>query len=82
METERTEILARLTALRAGTVQPVSKEEKEEVDNQVKIWDKVAARRKRIVKDMWGQILDNLPEGMQAAELRVSIIVNHYRRIY
>jgi 26S proteasome regulatory subunit, ATPase 3, interacting protein len=72
MEAEREEILVRLTARRAGTVQPVSKEEKEEVDKQVNMWDKIVTRRTRIVRDMWGQIAEGLPEGMQATELKVS----------
>ena len=73
METERAEIVARLTSLRSGTVQPVSKEEKEQVEKDLMIWDKAAAARKKIVKEMWGQIAEGLPEGMQAAELKVSI---------
>lgn len=58
-DTERTEILERLTSLRSGNVQPVSKEEKEEVDKQSKMIQKSLTRRKKIVKEMWGQVLDN-----------------------
>jgi 26S proteasome regulatory subunit (ATPase 3-interacting protein) len=72
LEAERTEILERLTALRAGTVRPVSKEEKEQVDKDMKAWEKVLITRRKIVKDMWGQIMEGLPEGVQANELKVS----------
>jgi 26S proteasome regulatory subunit (ATPase 3-interacting protein) len=74
METERTEILGRLTALRAGTMQPVSKEEKEEVDRQDIFWEKNVTKRRRIMKDMWSQILDSVPDAAQAAELKVSFL--------
>jgi 26S proteasome regulatory subunit (ATPase 3-interacting protein) len=75
MDAERTEILDRLTSLRTGAAQPVSKEEKEEVDKQAKMWEKIVMRRKRIVKEMWSSILDSVPDAAKVAELKVIFII-------
>lgn len=71
MEAERAEIFGRLTDLRIGTSQPVSKEEKDEVNKQAKIWQKKMMKRKRIVKDMWCQIQDSVPDAAQVEVLKV-----------
>lgn len=71
MDIERTEILNRLTSLRSGNVQPVSKEEKEEVDKQAKMMEKTLMKRKKIVKVMWGQVADNVPDEATIAGLKV-----------
>lgn len=72
MENEKSEIGKRLESLRSGDVKPVSREEKESVDRELGRWEKVMSRRKRIVKEMWGVILDALPEGVEVADMRVS----------
>jgi 26S proteasome regulatory subunit (ATPase 3-interacting protein) len=70
MESERTQILERLTALRSGTIQPVSKEEKEKVDRDFKMWESIAAHRKTIKEDMWAQISEGMPSSTEAAALK------------
>lgn len=71
MDAERAEILERLILLRSGNVQPVSKEEKEEVDKQAKVMEKTLLKRKKIVKVMWGQVTDNVPDPATVAGLKV-----------
>ncbi|QDS77885.1 hypothetical protein FKW77_000459 [Venturia effusa] len=66
MDAERAEILDRLASLRSGDIQPVSKEEKQEVDKQAKTMEKSLTKRKKIVKEMWGQVLDNTPNDASA----------------
>lgn len=74
MDAERTEILDRLTSLRSGNVQPVSKEEKEEVDKQVKVMEKSSMKRKKIAKEMWAQVRDNSPnDAATIAGLKVKL---------
>lgn len=80
MYTERTEILARLGNLRTGAMQPLSKEEKDEVDRECKIWEKTMTKRKRIVKDMWSHVLDSVPDAAQIAELKVLFL--HANKIF
>lgn len=72
MDTARTEILDRLTSLRSGNVQPVSKGEKEEVEKQAKLMEKSLTTRKKIVTEMWSQVLDSVPDAEQIEALKVS----------
>jgi 26S proteasome regulatory subunit (ATPase 3-interacting protein) len=74
MEKEKEEATARLVKLRSGDVKPVSMEEKAAVDTDMRKWDKVAANRAKITKEMWDSILDVLPEGIEAADLRASFV--------
>jgi 26S proteasome regulatory subunit (ATPase 3-interacting protein) len=76
MESERTQILGRLTELRLGTVRPVSEEERKQVDKDLKRWKKIAAARKSIAKDMWAQIAEAMPGKSEATALRVSILLS------
>lgn len=74
MENEKEEVRKRLDSLRSGDVKPVRKEEKEAVDRELAKWERIASKRARIVRDMWGSVLDALPEGAEIAELRVSVL--------
>ncbi|RDI78527.1 hypothetical protein Vi05172_g11409 [Venturia inaequalis] len=76
MDAERAEILERLILLRSGNVQPVSKEEKEEVDKQAKVMEKTLLKRKKIVKVMWGQVTDNVPDPATVAGLKDQFDMN------
>lgn len=80
MESEKREITARLEKLRKGDVKPVSKEEREAVEKSVALWEGVAVRRGKIVKEMWGCVLDTLPEGVDPMELRVGVLNFEGRR--
>lgn len=80
LDAERTETLSRLTSLRSGNVQPVSKEEKEEVDKQAKVMEKTLTKRKKIVKVMWGQVSDHVPDPATLAGLKVRL--PHKRQVF
>lgn len=71
MESERVQIIERLTLLRSGIVQPVSKAEKEKVEKDWKMWEKTAGARKRIAKEMWAMVSDQVGGGEKASELKV-----------
>lgn len=72
MATERDQIQARLEPLKAGTVKPVSREERDQVVSEVAKWKKVVEKRSRIVKDVWGVIADGMgnAEGVDLRALR------------
>ncbi|KAF2433857.1 TBPIP-domain-containing protein [Tothia fuscella] len=70
LESERVQIIERLTLLRSGTIQPVSKEEKDKVDKDFKIWDKTASARKKIAAEMWSMISANCADATAAAVMR------------
>ena len=74
MEEEKKDISVRLQTLRKDDVKPVSREEREAVEREVGVWEGVAKRRARIVKEMWGCLRDALPEGVDVVELRVSCL--------
>ena len=69
-EREKAELLGRLGALRAGEVQSVGKDEREEVEREWGAWRKVSRARERIAGEMWGLVEDSLPEEVDKAELR------------
>jgi len=71
MEAEKEEITARLVNLKSGDIKPMRKEEKETIDVDLRKWERIAFNRSKIVNDMWGSVLDALPEGVNAADLRV-----------
>ena len=71
LELEKKEIIARLGPLRAGTVKPVSQEEKDVVEKAWKEWSRKASVRKRICMDLWEYCTEELPEGQTREELWV-----------
>lgn len=70
LTSERKEVLARLTLLRAGSVRPVNPEELEGVEKELKCWEGVVKRRERIEKELWDTMRDGLPEGTNVTEFR------------
>jgi hypothetical protein len=67
LENERDETEGRLKAFRAGSVKPVSKQEKERIQAEHKKWAKKASMRKRMWKEAEGILL----EAMTREELYV-----------
>lgn len=53
LEAEKSEMLARLGPLRAGSVAPVSAADKHEVDSACRLWSRAAGARKRICLELW-----------------------------
>jgi 26S proteasome regulatory subunit (ATPase 3-interacting protein) len=74
MESERAQILERLALLRSGNVQPVSKEEKENIDREFKTWERTVVNRSRIVKELWETLSETCAGPTEAAAMRVSEI--------
>lgn len=72
MEKEKEEITARLAQLKSGHVEPVSREEKAAVDADMNKWEKLATSRAKITKEMWDNVLEMLPEDINATDLRAS----------
>lgn len=70
---EKETITARLEKLRTGDVKPISAEEKEIVEKEMVKWKKCADNRAKIVKGMWGYVLEAVPEGADVAELKESL---------
>ncbi len=58
--------------MRAGTTALVSKKEMETVDGEVKRWERVESRRRRIREEMWAVVRDVLPEGTDVGDVMVS----------
>lgn len=56
---QKCEMEARLAKLRSGSLQPVTREERENVNRKLKSVTQVANRRRGIVKDMWGMIAES-----------------------
>lgn len=63
LSAEKDRLLERLEPLRAGTVSPLGKEEKEAIENEWRRWKECAEARKRICMDFWGMCTEVLPEG-------------------
>ena len=72
LETERKEMLARLAAHREGKVQPISSEEKDATERELKVWAKQAVVRKRIANDVFLAVHE-MVSGKTKEELWVSI---------
>ncbi len=72
LEREKADLEARLGPLRAGTTALVSKKEMETVEGEVKRWERVEARRRRIREEMWAVVRDVLPEGTDVGDVMVS----------
>ena len=71
LEQETEEILGRLGPLRAGTVPPVSSEEKEKVEQEWQEWTRKANVRKRICMEVWAFVTEEMEEGKTREELWV-----------
>lgn len=63
LESEKQETLARLGPLRAGTVKPVSAQEKDQVEKAWKEWLKKASSRKKICMELWDFCTEEMEEG-------------------
>jgi 26S proteasome regulatory subunit (ATPase 3-interacting protein) len=74
LELEKEQILARLVPLRSGSAKPVSSEEKREVDNAWRQWQRQWSVRKKIAMDVWAHATEVVPEGTTKAELWVSAV--------
>lgn len=72
MQGEKAEIEARLQSLRSGSVKPVTKEEKERIDTDLKLAQKCGMARRKIVKDMWAMICEAVPKD-KIAELKEAL---------
>ena len=71
LQSEKREILARLGPLEAGSVEPVSSKEKEEVDQAWKEWSKKARVKKNLCMDLWAFCTEEMPEGQTKEDLWV-----------
>ncbi|KAK5172933.1 uncharacterized protein LTR77_003055 [Saxophila tyrrhenica] len=69
LEQQRAEMSMRLQKLQAGSVQPLSAEEREKISSEWKKWSKTAAARKKIRKELWEEIL-GLIEPSKVAETK------------
>lgn len=58
METEKEAIEMRLRVLKSGHVRPIAVEDRERVRKNYQKWQKCAAARKKIRKEMWNHVLD------------------------
>ena len=77
LESEKKELLARLGTLRAGTVKPVSPEEKDEVEKAWREWSRKATVRKKICMDLWDFCTEEMQEGRTREDLWVRIVLYH-----
>ena len=51
-------------------MRPISKEERAAIESEVKTWQGVAGRRRKIAKEMWDMIKDTIPEGTDLEEMK------------
>ncbi|KAF2835808.1 homologous-pairing protein-like protein 2 [Patellaria atrata CBS 101060] len=70
LETERTEILGRLEGLRSGSAKPIDEKEKQDVEDEVRKWESLERKRKKIREEMWGFLCESLPEELKAEDLK------------
>jgi 26S proteasome regulatory subunit (ATPase 3-interacting protein) len=68
LEKEKIEVLSRLEVLRQGDVKPVEVKEKAKVEKEWKVWKRNVEVRKGFVKEMWGMVSEQLPEGVETRE--------------
>lgn len=73
LEAERSEIVVRLAALKAGKVKMVTKQERDEAEREWKKWSGTAKRREKISREMWKLIEDSLPGKEKKAEIWESL---------
>lgn len=75
MQVEKADIEERLKGLRSGSVRPVSREEKAQVDLELRKVEKCVLARKMIVKEMWGIIAEAVPRD-KCADLKEDLGVD------
>ena len=73
LASEKERLLTRLGPLRSGNVSTVSTAESLAVDKSWKDWSSHANARRKICMNIWGEIVEALPEGKTKEELWVSI---------
>lgn len=71
LESEKKELLARLDPLRAGTIKPVSTEEKCEVEKAWREWSRKATVRRKICMELWDFCTEEMQEGKTREDLWV-----------
>ena len=77
LESERSEILARLASHREGKVQPISTEERNATEKELQVWMKQAAARKKITNELFLMILEGV-QGKTKEELWVGTVGSRY----
>jgi 26S proteasome regulatory subunit (ATPase 3-interacting protein) len=76
LETEKAEILARLHNLKAGQAKKVTKEQREEVEREWSKCSKVARKREKLARNVWGFIEDQIEGRELREELREVLGLN------
>jgi 26S proteasome regulatory subunit (ATPase 3-interacting protein) len=74
LERRKAELVARLEPLRAGTVKPVSADERDKAEREFKMWRTRAATRKKIAMELWEMLTEELPDGMSKEDMWVRAI--------
>lgn len=72
LQLKKDELEGRLAPLRAGSAQPIEKEERERVAKEWAYWGRMANLRKKICLDLWDYCTDLVTEGETKEELWVS----------
>ncbi len=72
---QKAEKIARLKALESGKMQPVDQKEKATIEAEHRKWKHVANARKKIFKNMWATVTEEMPEGKTKEDLWVSSFV-------
>ena len=60
LEQQKVEMAARLAELKGGNVKAISPEEREKVNADHRKWQKTANARKKIRKELWEEIANNV----------------------
>ena len=71
LEKEKEEMSQRLQSLKEGKVKPVTVAEANAVEVELRKWEGIGKKRHTIEVDLWSMIVESLPDGMNATELRV-----------
>lgn len=72
LEAEKQAIQADLGSHQGGSEVQISAEDRSKLEQEWKQWQRHAAARRRICRDLWGQCTEVLPENTSAQELWVS----------
>lgn len=75
LEEEKEEIQARLGTLHDGDTIQVSLEEWSKLEEERRQWQRHAAIRRRICRDLWGRCTEVLPDNTSSLELWVSRVL-------
>lgn len=70
LEFEKSTIITRLDALRAGKAKKVTAKEREDVEREWKTLTSMAKKREGIAREMWKFIEDQLPDKEMREQLR------------